>query len=67
VKIVKIIWHKHILCWWHSLWIRKDEFHYSLDLNLEAMEMMNLEERIAYEEDLARRRKIAHERSIKKN
>lgn len=61
-KIKRRIWNKHILLWWFRLWIRKDEFHRSLDMDEEAVREMNKEERENYFADLLRRKKIAHRR-----
>ena len=58
------IWNKSIKLWWHRLFIRKDEFHSSLNMDAEAIMEMSREERNDYHEDLARRRQIAHERDI---
>lgn len=58
------IWHCGILLWWYRLWVRADEFHPSLDLDMVAMEMMTPPERAAYLSDLARRREIAHRRTL---
>ncbi len=44
--------------------MRKDEFHCSLDIDVNAMLEMNQEQRDAYINDLCRRRKIAHERGV---
>jgi hypothetical protein len=49
---------------WHRLFIRKDEFHPSLNIDVEAVSAMDSEARKHYFDDLARRRKIAHERSL---
>jgi hypothetical protein len=54
------IWNKRILLFWNRLWIRKDEFHSSLDLDIEAVSVMNEEERKDYFLDLNRRRAKAH-------
>ena len=50
--------------WWHRLWIRRDEFHRSLDMDSYAMLDMNEEDSKAYINDLMRRRQIAHERDL---
>ena len=55
----RCLWHKHILLPWYRLWVRKDEFHHSLDSDLLAMEAMTRRERERYWEDLGRRRHIA--------
>lgn len=60
------IWNKRILLWWYRLWIRKDEFHDSLDIDLGAAFVMNDEELKKYKEDLYRRRDIAHRRDFEK-
>jgi len=54
------IWNKRILLFWNRLWIRKDEFHSSLDLDTEAVSVMDEEERKDYLLDLNRRRTKAH-------
>jgi hypothetical protein len=54
------IWNKRILLFWNRLWIRKDEFHSSLDFDIEAVSVMNEEERKDYFLDLNRRRTKAH-------
>jgi hypothetical protein len=50
--------------WWDRLWVRKDEFHSSLDFNITAMLGMTISEREEYIKDLIRRRSIAHERDL---
>lgn len=63
-KIKRRIWNKHLLLWWCKLWIRKDEFHWTLSLDTEAMMEMNPNELRKYREDVVRRRSIAHERDF---
>ena len=63
-SIKRRMWNKHILLFWHRLWVRKDEFHKSLDMNGVAMLEMNKKERKKYITDLVRRREIAHQRDI---
>lgn len=63
-KIKRRIWNKHILLWWHRLWIRKDEFHCSLNMDTEAMLEMNGVETEKYLTDLLRRRMIAHRQDL---
>ena len=46
---------------WHKLWIRKDEFHHSLDLDVSAMMRMNKADQQKYLTDLMYRRNVAHE------
>jgi hypothetical protein len=65
-KIKRRIWNKHILLWWHRLYIRKDEFHRSLNMDGAAMLEMNEKERKKYLADLVHRREIAHQRDLAK-
>lgn len=58
------IWHCGIKLWWNRLWVRADEFHPSLDLDMVALEAMTAPERAAYLRDLFRRREIAHRRAL---
>lgn len=51
--------------WWCRLWIRKDEFHPSLDINIEyASRLSSEKEHYAYLADLRERRETAHERDM---
>jgi hypothetical protein len=61
-KIKRIVWNKSILLWWNRLWIRKNEFDSSLDMDIEAMRGMNEEKEKRYLDNLVRRRSIAHKR-----
>jgi len=45
----------HLRLWWHRLWIRKDEFHRSLDMDCGAMLQMNPKQRQNYMSDLDNR------------
>jgi len=49
---------------WSKLWVRKDEFHSSLNLDAESMLYMNEKEREKYTIDLIKRRNIAHKRGL---
>ncbi|MBN1637336.1 MAG: hypothetical protein JW866_00085 [Ignavibacteriales bacterium] len=49
---------------WNKTWIRKDEFHSSLDMDGTAMSYMSEKEREKYIHDLVKRRNIAHERDL---
>lgn len=62
-RIKRRIWNKRILLWWHRLYLRKDEFDCSLDINSGAMLEMNKKERDKYLKDLFKRREIAHQRN----
>ncbi len=46
---------------WQQLWVRKGEFHPSLDSDYEGLKP---DQREAYSLDLVRRRQIAHEREL---
>lgn len=50
--------------WWHRLWIREDEFHSSLNMDIRLLDVLNAEDRRAYLADLVRRRDIAHRRDL---
>ncbi|MHB1118328.1 MAG: hypothetical protein ACYCZ7_02295 [Minisyncoccota bacterium] len=50
--------------WWHRLFIRRNEFHHSLDMDTDAMVRMSSAESKKYILDLVRRRSIAHERDL---
>ena len=50
--------------WWYQLWIRKDEFHYSLNMDMRLMMDMDRDERHEYLQDLIRRRNIAHDKDM---
>ena len=49
---------------WHRLWIRRDEFHHSLDMDGRAIRWMNKKQCEKYIQDLIRRREIAHRRDL---
>lgn len=61
---IKCLAEKHFILRWHRLWIRKDEFDKSLNLNVDAMLVMSKKEQERYLNDLAKRRHIAHERDL---
>lgn len=63
-KTKRRIWNKRILLTWNRLWIRKDEFDRSLNMDVNALLEMNDEEREHYVWDLIRRRQIAHDRDL---
>ena len=58
------IWNKRLRLWWYRLYIRQDEFHRSLNSDIEAMLVMDSSELKAYFKDLYRRRRIAHRRDM---
>ena len=49
---------------WHRAWVRKDEFHRSLDIDVMAMLQMNEADQRRYMADLMKRRNLAHDRDI---
>ena len=51
---------------WYSLWIRRNEFHKSLEMDIEYYELLDKSEREKYAFDLMKRRNIAHERDLEK-
>lgn len=61
------IWNGHLLLWWYRLWVRKDEFHHSLSMDIIAMLYMSQEKREKYKKDLEERRRIAHVRGMNRN
>lgn len=65
-RLKRKIWNKRIKLWWARLWIRKDEFHWSLDIDTLARFEMTSEENEKYMADLARRRQLAHQRDSEK-
>lgn len=66
-KLKRRIWNKHILLWWNRLYIRKNEFHQSLEMDVLAMLEMTDKEKDRYLEDLIHRRNLAHQRYLKKS
>ena len=55
---------RFLLRWrWERLWIREDEFDSSLSFNPDCYALRPAE-RLKYQEDLIRRRSIAHEREF---
>ena len=63
-NIRRRIWNKRLKLWWYRLFVRKDEFHHSLQMDLDALLVMDDDEKQAYLSDLQRRRTIAHRRSL---
>jgi len=50
--------------WWDRLWVRRDEFHPSLDTSMILTSGMTHTQVKDYFNDLSRRREIAHRREI---
>lgn len=59
-----LLWNGGLKLWWYRLWIRKNEFHKSLDMDCEAFSEMNCQQRVKYSTDLARRRSISCKKSL---
>jgi len=55
-----------LVLFWNRLWIRKGEFHKSLNFNGDMYFKMIEEEQEKYEEDLIKRRHIAHEKDLER-
>ena len=55
-----------IKLWWDRLWIRKDESHRSLDMDVDIMLDLSEDEMSSYIKDLTKRRSIAHERDLER-
>ena len=49
---------------WSGLWIRGDEFHPSLDIQVDHVRRLSYEEVEKYWRDLNNRRQIAHKRDL---
>ena len=64
IKIKRIVINKWIQEFWYNLWIRKNEFHKSLDINVLACFVMNEKEYKIYLKNLQKRRNIAHKRTL---
>jgi len=60
------IWNAGIKLFWHRLFVRKNEFHSSLDMDIEAIMVMGKKRLEKYRNDIARRRWIAHKRDLAK-
>lgn len=60
------IWNQKLKLSWYKLWIRKNEFHKSLDTDMDAMFNMNEKQKENYINDLVKRRNIAHNRDFNK-
>jgi|GEM_PF-3084737 hypothetical protein len=58
------IWNKRIKLAWYRLWVRRNEFHPSLNTDFNAMFVMDKKEQEEYRADLMRRRDIAHRRDL---
>lgn len=53
--------------WWRKLWLRRDEFNKSLELDAEVLSEMDEIEGKNYVADLSWRRNIAHLRDLEKS
>jgi hypothetical protein len=57
-------WREYILLPWYRLFIRKNELHISLGMDSKLIQKMDNYEFSSYYQDLARRRSIAHNKTI---
>lgn len=48
--------------WWRECWVRKDEFHPSLEVDIELIQGMDPLQLIRHRKDLVRRKIVAHRR-----
>lgn len=62
----RFFWNRGIKLFWYRLWIRKNEFDHSLDLDVDAIRGMNEGQLRRYVEDLIRRRMVAHKRDLER-
>jgi hypothetical protein len=65
-NIRRRIWNKRLKLWWYQLYVRRDEFHPSLETDDQAIMVMDHRERRKYHQNLGQRRSIAHNRSLAK-
>ena len=63
-KLKILIWNRGVKMLWDCLWIRKNEFHKSLSLDVEALSQMDDGQREAYMKNMAIRRQAAHEKDL---
>ena len=67
------IWHRRaplryrLKLWWHRLWIRRNEFHRTLNIDTSFRWVMCDCEWDAYCADVTYRRGVAHERHLKRS
>jgi len=61
---LKMLKHRPRLIW-NSLYIRKNEFHKSLEIDMKSVIDMSEKDRKQYFENLTKRREIAHYRDFK--
>jgi len=64
-QIKRSIWNRGIFLFWCLLWVRRDEFHYSLDSDVEALICASQEFSEWYWDNLSLRREIAHKRDVR--
>lgn len=61
-KIKRQLWNRGLLLFWYRLYIRKDVFHHSLDIDPEAIKDLSMEKLMIYLKDINKRRKIAEQK-----
>jgi hypothetical protein len=63
-KVKCSIWNRGILLMWYRLYIRQDDMHVSLDIDIEAVVGMSEVRYKRYMDSIVKRRRIAHLRSM---
>jgi len=61
---INLWWRKYFVHFWRTLWIRSDEFHWTLNRDTEVYLSLTKKERISHDNEFIRRRQIAHQRSV---
>lgn len=64
-QIKKVVWNRGIFLFWCLLWIRKNEFHYSLSIDVDALNGASEKFSIWYWRSLSKRREIAHRKDMR--
>jgi hypothetical protein len=62
--IRRVVWNRGIFLFWCILWVRKNEFHYSLSLDVEALVGSSVGFKAWCFNSLNRRRGIAHKKDL---
>ena len=57
------IWNGGLLLWWHRLWIRKDEFDFSLSMDHELLAVLSPKEQEKYHNNRVIQMNAAHKKS----
>jgi hypothetical protein len=54
----------HLKWFWCRLWVRREEFHWTLEIDWEGIFVLSEEKFEQYTKDVIRRRSIAHDRTL---